>query len=401
MDATLGGAQIVMKEKTAIMVSSDDVLDAKLVRDILSSEYKNITLSLEPEKAVSDFEGHEPKVLILAFKKLEISEQYYLRLFRMSPNIHTIPHSAIVLTTMEGEKNAYELCRQELFDDYVLFWPFREDRIRLLMTVRREVQYVNSGTGMPSNFQMRTHAKGIAMLESAVRQGLDHGNAHLTNIRENLDEAKTHMSEAVNTFSERLISGGMGGAVDVKDAAAMEKALRDFQNEGIEPPLGNVYHAVSEMSQWSAKHGANLKPHLDTARKMVNEAGMQQAHILIVDDDPAQCKLLAHILLKEGYDVEIAFCGARALSCVNRRRPDVLLLDYEMPNLSGLDVAKRIKATPQLASIPILMITAHREKAVVVECIRAGVIDFLLKPFKTDAVLQRVANCVALLSKNC
>jgi len=92
-----------------------------------------------------------------------MSEQYYLGLFRLSANIHTIAHSAIVLTTLEGEKAAYELCRQELFDDYVLFWPFREASIRLLMTVHREMQYVNSSTGMPSNFQMRTHAKGIAM----------------------------------------------------------------------------------------------------------------------------------------------------------------------------------------------------------------------------------------------
>jgi two-component system response regulator MprA len=110
--------------------------------------------------------------------------------------------------------------------------------------------------------------------------------------------------------------------------------------------------------------------------------------ILVVDDDAAICRVLARALAAEGYVVTTASDGGGALVELERRLPDLMLLDVSMPGLDGLAVARRVRAKG--LSLPILMLTARDDVADRVAGLDAGADDYLVKPFATDELLARV-----------
>jgi DNA-binding response OmpR family regulator len=123
-------------------------------------------------------------------------------------------------------------------------------------------------------------------------------------------------------------------------------------------------------------------------------AAMQIAErgtVLIVDDTPDNLALLSDALDAHGYMVLVALDGQSALNRIQRRRPDLILLDAMMPGLDGFETCRRIKAEPDSADIPVLFMTALTDSEHVVEGFAAGGSDYVTKPIHTDEVLARVA----------
>jgi DNA-binding response OmpR family regulator len=114
--------------------------------------------------------------------------------------------------------------------------------------------------------------------------------------------------------------------------------------------------------------------------------------ILIVDDIPDNLALLSDALDEVGYMVLVALDGLSALSRIQRRRPDLILLDAMMPGLDGFETCRRIKADATTADIPVLFMTALTDSEHVVKGFAAGGIDYVTKPINTEEVLARVAS---------
>ncbi|MEH2109843.1 hybrid sensor histidine kinase/response regulator [Nostoc sp.] len=117
--------------------------------------------------------------------------------------------------------------------------------------------------------------------------------------------------------------------------------------------------------------------------------------ILAVDDTPDNLILVQTILESEGYEIDLASDGIKALRQIDQSPPDLILLDVMMPGIDGYEVTRRIRKNPALSYIPILLITAFHESSVV-EGLDAGADDFIRKPFDTDELLARVRSLLRL-----
>ncbi len=113
--------------------------------------------------------------------------------------------------------------------------------------------------------------------------------------------------------------------------------------------------------------------------------------VLIVDDQPDNLALLHDALDAAGYAVLVATDGASALQRAHRSHPDVVLLDAMMPGMDGFEVARRLKADPDTAAIPIVFMTALAETDSVVAAYEAGAVDYVTKPIQPREVLARIA----------
>jgi DNA-binding response OmpR family regulator len=123
-----------------------------------------------------------------------------------------------------------------------------------------------------------------------------------------------------------------------------------------------------------------------------HSSAAERGVILIVDDTPDNLALLSDALDEVGYMVLVALDGLSALNRIQRRRPDLILLDAMMPGLDGFETCQRIKADVATADIPVLFMTALTDSEHVVKGFAAGGIDYVTKPINTEEVLARVAS---------
>ena len=120
------------------------------------------------------------------------------------------------------------------------------------------------------------------------------------------------------------------------------------------------------------------------------------AKILVVDDTPRNVKLLADLLAAKGYNVSTAASGGEALSSVESELPDLVLLDVVMPEMSGYEVCRALRAQPATAMLPVVMVTALDPSEERIKGIEAGADDFLTKPINQPELLARVKSLLRI-----
>lgn len=118
--------------------------------------------------------------------------------------------------------------------------------------------------------------------------------------------------------------------------------------------------------------------------------------VLIVDDDPTARETLVAMLEGEHYDLQAAKDGIQALQMLEQIQPDLILLDVMMPGMDGYEVCRRIRSTPQLAEVPIILLTALDDRASLVRGIESGADDFLSKPADRRELTARVRTITRL-----
>jgi len=121
----------------------------------------------------------------------------------------------------------------------------------------------------------------------------------------------------------------------------------------------------------------------------------KEYNILIVDDEPTNLSLLAHIL-NQHYTLMFAPNGETALRLAQERMPELILLDIMMPDIDGLEVCKRLKANSETNLIPVIFLTTLGESTDEKIGLQAGAIDYIHKPFNPAILLQRISNYLTL-----
>ena len=324
-------------QDVSILVVSDVTTDAEMVGKMLSGEFKQIATVKATEKVALTFERYNPDVLILAFDTLDKAEQYNEGLYRLSQMPKPMTYRSVILCGSADLSRAYDLCRREVFDDYVLFWPMVHDAPRLAMSVIhawRDLQHTKSAAAAAELARM---ARRVSELEG------------LLNVQFELGRSKA-------------------------DAAST-----------------SIDHDIQPLKQWMEDTQVKLAPQLAVTNALCALAGQYQPVVLVVDDNAFERNLVKTMLEKELYELLFADSGAHALSVLRKRRPDLILMDLDMPDINGLDTLRMIKASPQFASIPIMMVTGQSGKEMVVDCRKAGAVDFVVKPLEREIFLKKVA----------
>lgn len=116
--------------------------------------------------------------------------------------------------------------------------------------------------------------------------------------------------------------------------------------------------------------------------------------LLLVDDDPSNRELLRRRVKRMGYSARTVSSGEEALAILETDRFDLVLLDYMMPGLSGLETLQRMKASSRLRTIPVIMLSASDDIEMMVDCILQGAEDYIFKPFNPILLQARISACL-------
>jgi DNA-binding response OmpR family regulator len=118
-------------------------------------------------------------------------------------------------------------------------------------------------------------------------------------------------------------------------------------------------------------------------------------HILIVEDDADIRELTAFKLTLEGHEVHVEADGEAGLAAARELMPDLIVLDWMMPKLTGLEVCQALRADPATASLPIILLTAKAQEADIQRGFAAGADDYISKPFSPPELASRVTAVLA------
>lgn len=113
-------------------------------------------------------------------------------------------------------------------------------------------------------------------------------------------------------------------------------------------------------------------------------------HILIIEDDPDIVELLRYNLERESYRVTSAVTGGEGLDELQGERPDLVILDLMLPEISGFEVCRRLRNDPETGNLPVIMLTARSEETDVIAGIELGADDYITKPFSPRELVARV-----------
>jgi CheY-like chemotaxis protein len=114
------------------------------------------------------------------------------------------------------------------------------------------------------------------------------------------------------------------------------------------------------------------------------------ATVLVVEDDPFASHLIARALRGPGYELLFAQSGGEALEIIRRTRPDLILMDVNLPDVDGVTLTRELKALPGLADIPVLMLTGEARRETIESSMSAGAAGFMVKPFTRDALIAKM-----------
>src|SRR5580698_1729803 len=117
---------------------------------------------------------------------------------------------------------------------------------------------------------------------------------------------------------------------------------------------------------------------------------MVKKKILVVEDDRDISELISYNLEREGYEIACLYDGGQAVEFVNKRKPELIILDLMLPEVDGIEICRTLKSDPNTKHIPIVMLTAKSEEADVVVGLQMGADDYIPKPFSPKVLAARI-----------
>jgi two-component system chemotaxis response regulator CheY len=111
---------------------------------------------------------------------------------------------------------------------------------------------------------------------------------------------------------------------------------------------------------------------------------------LVVDDSATMRKVLRSILTGAGFEVTEASCGAAALDCLRRNPTDLALFDWNMPEMTGIELLENVRSDPSHRDMKIMMVTTESEQSEVERALREGADEYVMKPFTRDSILIKL-----------
>lgn len=205
-----------------------------------------------------------------------------------------------------------------------------------------------------------------------------------------LGQTEAALISALDGLSNQLSKQYSAHSASAGGHEDLQQTIRQLIAEEIQKRFRTLGAAVEPLGELASNLRQTLAPQLASARALQTLADRVRPLILAVDDDELQHRLLEKALAGEKFDLVFSTSGVGALSLMRKHKPDLVLMDRDLPDIDGIETMGRMKSVEQFACVPVFLITGHREKAVLIESVRAGACDFIVKPFNKSILVAKI-----------
>ncbi len=177
-----------------------------------------------------------------------------------------------------------------------------------------------------------------------------------------------------------------------KTSPDFEKGVKYFHNEQFENAR-ILFEKVCKIN----KNDKAAQVYYNNCQHILNMIMPELPHILIVDDTPFNVRILAHFLTQKHFQVSVAESGESTLKMVKHNPPLLILLDILLPGIDGFETCQKLKADPETQDIPVIFMSDLTDTGDKIKGFKAGAIDYITKPFRSEEVLMRIKTHLNLI----
>ena len=374
-----------------LLLISDDTDDEKLITGQLTGHYPYVPVKYSRTSPLHKIDPTEFNLVLLAVTDIDTASEALLRVMKMAfMNAPVIPPFVALCSTSNSGK-ACMLAQDGIFDDFVVFKPW-VDPNQVLFRIGRAVE---RGALAAANADFRRLAARGSHIADDLQQltsTLEAGRQTLADTQARaLDQTRQSISKGIKQLGREVAESTPAGAVTPTLPEAIKEKLATFESgqlEGILDKLAREHsYAVDNFVEQCSK---------DLEVRMEPVAGMQSICrevaplVAIVDDDEGVADTVSGMLEAMELDTFVIRDSRGALQSIVSKKPDLALLDIDMPHVTGFEVLAQIRAQPCLADMPVIMLTGRASQDNVKESISRGAVDFIAKPFDYNNLQERV-----------
>lgn len=372
-----------------ILIVSDDGEEARVVRDLLQHDFSNLTMANDEEAGLRLFQEKLPAVLVLVFQEMEKSERFYLRLYRQCETIREIPHQTLLLCKSNESEAAFYLCRNNTFDDYLINRPMH-DPFRLRLAIQQALERQSGRSESVTVQRQLSHiGSDLRHLDSFVNKALEGSQGRQTESLQAFREFAHRLTRELDQFESHMNNAAQASATKkVFEKSGLRQQFDELRRDRVEPVARQVEGTLQEAQQWAQQFKEDYRE--QAAKVVSHDFPPAPPEVLLVDDDVIYCEMLGIMLEEVGLRVTLADSGETALAAMRKRRPDIVLLDYNMPGLGGEGTLRQMKADPVLRNVPVIMLSAAGTREIMLGTSRAGAAGFIVKPSNRPTILAKI-----------
>ena len=380
-------------ENIEILLVTDTRYEQDNIQQLLLEEYGQILQATNETAALQLFKKHHPSLLIISYEEVDKAKAFYLSLYIKDKKIYDVPHKTILLCRGKESHKAYELCVNSVISDYVADRPMF-DPYRLRLSVRQAIEsHKREQNAFWHSNQIDKITEDLNQLYKFVVEKLKSMGGEQKDTVTSFNNYTKKLSTDIKSLEQSIAPLCVTDVENENDAVTMTKGFSQFSSKSIKSGSKKVLKQLNKTNNSMANLNKGLLENFDSIHHNTDIHNITK--ILIVDDDPFYCEMVIEMLKSETINVSSATDGRSALDDLRFNKPDIILLDYMMADLDGLMVLKIIKSNPNLKSIPVIMLTGDSSRTVVSNCMKAGAVEFLIKPSDRVTLLSKIEKVLA------
>ncbi|HEX3837631.1 MAG TPA: response regulator [Steroidobacteraceae bacterium] len=376
-------------DSAQVLVLGDDAANMQAIVAELTRHFKHVGCLAPDPEAQPGSAQLAAEVLVLAFQELD-QAQPYCRTIGVAEPSYVIQRTVLLCRT-EDSPAALELCKRQYFDDYVAYWPQPQDRMRLPMSVwlaaRAALALRRDGE---AGAKLLTHAKQLGDLDRKLTHEINVGERQAATTDDSMLDLEHKLAKANDEFSKHLIEGGANAAVEIKDSEALKRDLAKFKSRQVDLARAARKQGVKPMSTWAQQLRGKVEPALAESRNFAAQVRQARPTLLVIGDDDTSRGLLTPSLRALGFDPVVARDGNHVLAQLARTRPNAILMDIVSSASEAVSLTRELKALPDIAHIPIIIVSGDSRRETLLNSLRAGASDFIAKPFTHEILRDKL-----------
>jgi DNA-binding NtrC family response regulator len=382
-------------EGQAILLIGDERELTEDVSSMLGLGFCGVAIAHGVDEALKQIKSKTPRILVFASASIVDAERVYLEILRKVVEFQATPHYTIITCKGTEVETAYDLCRRNVFDDYVVVRPLY-DRYRLATAVQSVIR-LKDGMDQLAAVSHSIGMKGLKIDEfsGAMEQQLAQAQRLNATVQADAGRAQDRIvgriaeigTEFYRTAASRLAP---------EQVEETRRKFQDVARSAIQPELAHAFgNTAASLGQWTASFAKELAKGQSAIKAIVDQAAELRAPIIVIDDDPVYCDVVAATLEDAGFRAYGVGSIAEALRAFSEERYCCALVDFELPDGVGVELISCLWSMDAYRTLPVVLMTGHSERRVVEGALAAGIRHFIVKPAQRETIIGKVHDALA------